>query len=296
MNTKDVCIIGAGPAGIAAAIQLKRCRISPAVFETDRVGGLVKYANLVENYPGFPNGISGEELSGLFREQFNRSSIDIIHETVEEVNPDDNLFRVKTTHNSVYCRYLIVASGTRPGKFDDFPLSGKAAGRLFYDPGLLRTKKGKSIAIVGAGDAAFDYALSLSRGNDIIILNRREKTRCLPVLSEKIKKNTGIKYQCGFRIVDISGSESGIVISGTISGKAKKIYADYLLFAIGREPALDFFPGGSCKHFREKEREGYLYFAGDVKRGLYRQVAISVGDGVIAAMRIYRKIREGKIK
>ena len=293
MNTREVCIIGAGPAGVAAAIQLKRYRISPAVFETDRVGGLVKYANLVENYPGFPDGISGEELAGLFKEQFNRNSIDIVHETVEEINPDNNFFRIKTPRSTVYCRYLVVASGTRPRKFDDFPLFGEVTEHLFYGPEMLRTKKGKSIAIVGAGDAAFDYALSLAKRNDVIILNRREKARCLPVLSAKIKKNTGIKYYGGFKIVDISGSGSGIVINGTISDKPEKIYTDYLLFAIGREPALDFFPGGLRKYFREKENEGYLYFIGDVKRGIYRQVAISVGDGVIAAMRIYRKVREG---
>ncbi len=79
---KDVCVIGAGPSGIAAAIQLKRYNISPLILEMNRIGGLLNNANLIENYPGFPDGISGEKLCMLFNEQFNKCNITIINKEV----------------------------------------------------------------------------------------------------------------------------------------------------------------------------------------------------------------------
>ncbi|MFO8100801.1 MAG: NAD(P)/FAD-dependent oxidoreductase [Dehalococcoidia bacterium] len=286
MQTEKVTIIGAGPGGIAAAIQLKRWGIEPVLLEKDHVGGLLVNANLVENYPGFPQGISGPELIRLFESQMQHTGVTVSFEEVLQVDYDQN-FILKTSRREFGSRFVIIASGTRPRPFTTFEIPANAAERVFYEVYQLVELKGQRIAIIGAGDAAFDYALNLAgRENEITILNRKAKPKCLPLLWERAQQSSRITYDEDTSITDIQRSGEGLELKCGNSRGDWELGADYVILAIGRNPQDDFLSGQLRKRTQKLENEGLLYFVGDVKNDIYRQATIAIGDGVRAAMRI----------
>jgi thioredoxin reductase len=151
----------------------------------------------------------------------------------------------------------------------------------------------KHIVIVGAGDAAFDYALNLvKRRNFVTILNRGRKVQCLGLLWERAMADAAIEYRAEIPVRGVSVDEIGGRLKVQI-GADESLDADYLLFAIGRIPQLDFLSPSVREHEASLKAEGRLYFAGDVQNGLLRQTAISAGDGLRAAMQIYHSLKEG---
>ena len=167
MKTEKVAIIGAGPAGISTAIQLKRYGINPVLFEKGEVGGLLKNANLVENYPGFPEGISGLNLIELFKKQLKNLSLKIFYEEIKRLDYANNIFLLKTPEKLFYSSIVVIASGTKPKRPTHFEISENAKNKIFYEVYPLLKVKKKQIIIIGAGDAAFDYALNLAKNNKI---------------------------------------------------------------------------------------------------------------------------------
>ena len=298
MRLDEVVIIGAGPAGLTAAIQLRRYGIPFTLLEKERVGGLLWNANLVENYPGFPAGVSGPKLIGLIEKQMERIGVKATFDSVLKLEYTENRFRIKTLHAEYNPHYVIVASGTRP---NPFPLSvpDAAQKRVFSDVYHLLDQSQKRIIIIGAGDAAFDYALNLTKNrNSVTILNRGGEVQCLRLLWERAMAEPAIEYRAEtpVRAVDVDetppekSGETGSTLSGTgrlrvQTDAGESLEADYLLFAIGRVPQMDFLSG----ELVTRNIKG-LYFVGDVKNGLYRQATIAAGDGLRAAMEIYFKI------
>jgi thioredoxin reductase len=288
--SEQVVIIGAGPAGLAAAIQLKRYGIEALVLEKDAVGGLLRNANLVENYPGFPGGINGGNLVHLFSEQAHSIGIRIAFENVQVLDYADEKFHVETEKNTYSSIRVVVASGTKPRRFLRFEIPSQLSDHVFYEIYSLMNISGKRIAIVGAGDAAFDYALNLANANEIVILNRGATVRCLPLLWERACEKTSIQYQKGAAIQEVLPADSGkILIKYGASDSETSISVDYLIGAIGREPRLDFLSDRILENLSKLGDRGLLYFVGDVKNDIYRQTSIAVGDGVLAAMKIYRR-------
>jgi thioredoxin reductase (NADPH) len=264
---RETVIIGAGPAGVAAAIQLKRCGMEPLLIEKDAVGGLVREANLVENYPGFPSGIKGNKLASLLKKHIHELDITMLKEEVIEVvnysaqdkNKKPGNFEIKTKGTAnIFCKYLVVASGTEPKKL---PYAG-----IEYSILPLLRLRNKRIAIIGAGDCAFDYAINLCKSNKIVILNRDDSPKCLPLLFERVSKIKNIKYATN------ADMDKELRKSGTY---------DRVLSAIGRTPCLSFM-----KEPLPETSPGNLFYAGDVKNGIYRQCSIAAGDGIRAAMEI----------
>jgi thioredoxin reductase (NADPH) len=294
MKREAVSIIGAGPAGIAAAIQLKRSGMVPFVVEKERVGGLLKNAHWVENYPGFPGGIAGLHLVSLLERQLAGHDLEVLFEEVINVELDDHAFCVATRSRHWVSRIVIVASGTKPRKISNVTIPSGAEERIFYDMYPLRDVVGKTIAIVGAGDAAFDYALNLGRNNDIMILSRSEKSRCLPLLRERASRSPRITILDATIVRRIAMDQEGLQMECVSREKQTCHGVDFLVFAIGREPQLDFLPETVRKRSRELEESGLLYQIGDVHNGLFRQTAIAVGDGIKAAMRIIIKQEESE--
>ena len=283
-KTCEVAIIGAGVAGISCAVQLKRQGIEPLVFEKSEVGGLIRNASLVENYPGFPQGLSGRELAANFGAHLEAVNITPVCEEVINVFPlrhselvsesvslqaKNDLFKIQTQNSEYLAKFLVVASGTVPKKINIEP--------VFYEISELYKENltGKTVAIIGSGDAAFDYALNLadnSPAKEIFILNRSSKTKCLDILKERVLANTRINY--------IENEEPSSFSEETLLCKSGlKLEADYLLAAIGREANTAFFDESV------KEAEN-LFYVGDVKNGDLRQTAIAAGDGIKAAMEI----------
>jgi thioredoxin reductase len=286
----DVAIIGAGPAGIAAGIQLKRYGIEPLIFEQNRIGGLLHNANLVENYPGFVDGITGPGLAELIAKQADKAGLHITYEKVSEIDFRDKQFVLETSKNAYHARFLIIASGTKPIKFNDFEIDESISEKIFYEIYPLLGESGKEIIIVGAGDAAFDYALNLARRNKVIILHRGITEKCLPLLKTRAANNPNIKLLNRTKIIEIAiNKDNGLTVHCSGTEQSIDIEADYLVFALGREPQLDFINKSAAT--AELQLDGLLYFAGDVQNGLLRQTAIAVGDGVKAAMKVYRRLK-----
>jgi thioredoxin reductase len=293
METEQVAIIGAGPSGLTTALQLKRYGITPRVFEKNDIGGLLNNANLVENYPGFPGGIPGIDLVKLFEEQVKHIPVEVTYEEVTSVAYERNWFRLVTDTKEYRSSILVIASGTKPRRFTDINIPGELDDRVFYEVAPLLGIVGKRIAIVGAGDAAFDYALNLGKKNKVDILNRSHMVKCLPLLWQRASSYETITYHQSTFITGLESSPTGgmSLACETPSGSIN-IRADYLIGAIGRDPQLDFIPQSLSDKLIELEEDGNLYIIGDVKNGKFRQTAIAVGEGIMAAMKIYRYLKE----
>jgi thioredoxin reductase (NADPH) len=288
----DVAIIGAGPSGLAMAIQLKRYGMEPVVYEGNQAGGLLWNANLVENYPGFPGGIRGPELVKLIVEQARETGVKIVYEEVTSLDSKGEVFNLRCGQKRYQYRWVAVASGTRPLQATLVTLPAGAEKMVYYEVYPILHQKWKKIIIVGAGDASFDYALNLGWQNEVTILNRGSARACLPLLFDRMNGHPNITYyqNIGISQVELDEQVGRLNLTCTSPAGMRKIVADYLIFAIGREPKIDYLTESLVECQKDLIESGRLYLIGDVKNDIYRQTAIAVGDGVLAAMKLYRSI------
>lgn len=280
-------VIGAGPAGIAAAVQLKRHDIDPLIFEAERVGGLLRNANLVENYPGFPSGITGPALVRLLERHLERSGVTLLAQRIERVSLGDRVFRLETDHRTYTADYVIIATGTVP-KTPDWRGFGEIKERTSHEIAGLGRLRDQSIAIIGAGDAAFDYALSLARHNQVWIINRGKRRKCLPLLWRRARRAARINYLDDRTIQTLRLQDGRVQIR--FRGRKAPVLADQLVCAIGRIPNRECLSGIAPSRQDRLARSGRLLLVGDVHNGYRRQTAIAVGEGIAAAMRVAREI------
>jgi len=293
MNSLNIAIIGAGPAGIAAGIQLKRYGLDPVIFEKFKVGGLLLNANLIENYLGFPGGITGRGLIDIICKQAKEHCLDIRCEEVLNLDYTDNGFSINTSRDIYDSDIVVIGSGTKPVLFDRVNIPDELKERVLYEIESIIDDESRTIAIIGSGDAAFDYALNLGRKNKVLILNRSKTAGCLPLLYQRVVTNDNIIY---FGNAVLKGvkmlNDSRMIIITSISGRSVAYDVDYLVFAIGRIPQTGFISENIVISYEKYINEGRLYFIGDVKNGLSRQCAIAAGDGIKAAMAIYNKLKD----
>ena len=278
----DSIIIGAGPAGIVSAVQMKRAGLNVALFEKGEVGGLLRNANFVENYLGFPDGISGRELLKYFQDHLCKQKVPLIKEEVVEIKLKDGVYSVYSSENEYSSSTVVVATGTKPKKAD-IQGEGEYAGlKVFYEVADLPERgQGKSVCIVGGGDAAFDYALNLFDRRYIPNIVSRSEVSCLPLLKDRAEEK-GISYKQNQSITQFL--KIGDKISVQYGGTSQK--ADYVLIAVGREPR---YP-----QMAEQNSDG-LYFVGDVRSGRYRQVHIALGDALRTAMEISHSLSSPQV-
>ena len=326
----DIAIIGAGPAGIAAAVQLKRFDLAPHVFEKKHIGGLLWNAHWVENYPGFPGGISGADLAMLFKNHLETFHIPVIHDAVTSLDyePEQDCFQLTTDRETYTANIVIAAPGTEPrtkGILDIVPEELRQY--VVFEIFTSLEPTGKKIVIVGAGDIAFDYALHLSQfqGNHITLVHRSEKINALPLLVRRVRATPGITlvssaalkkvekgdgYPLNLTFESLAKIASKPLNKSFVGSRAPRrgepikgfskeslgavvLEADILVGAIGRIPQTGFF----SRHLREMEnqliKDRRLYMVGDVINGHCRQAVIAAGNGVEAAMKIYEYRKRG---
>jgi len=293
MKVENAVIIGAGPAGLAAAIQLLRYGIEPLVLERDSIGGLLRNANLVENYPGFPGGVPGIKLVRLFEKQAVNAGVRVVFDEVYGLSYDGQFFKIESGNGTIIAGAVVIATGTEPRLLPEPEIPEAIKDKVFYEVYPLHQVSGQLIAIVGAGDAAFDYAINLANQNRVVILNRGDQLKCLPLLWERASANPRINYLENATISRISlSSGNNLRIEYNRPDGGSTLHVDYLVGAIGREPALDFLAVEFEKQMQACIAQERLFMVGDVTKGIYRQTAIAVGEGVLAAMKVYWNKKE----
>jgi thioredoxin reductase (NADPH) len=286
-----VIVIGAGPAGIAAAIQLQRSGTEFLLLEKNRIGGLLNEANLVENFLGIPNGVSGKTLTARLKRQLSAAGINIEKAQVLRLAYRDGCFMVQTEKQTITAGRVILACGTIPlppgPPLDQLQFQD----RIFNSVLPLLKAKQKTIVIIGGGDAAFDYALNLAGKNKVHILNRSGKPRTLPVLLNRCRLHPNIIIHENSRLANAMIKEGAaeiiLKIMDPISGQKSEIVCDLILTAIGRVPALHFLDPDLSSAIAELELQKKIFFAGDVGNGRFRQAIIAAADGLHAAMEIH---------
>jgi thioredoxin reductase len=283
---RNAIVVGAGPAGIACAIQLQRAGHAPLLYERERVGGLLHHARLVENYPGYPQGIPGTKLAESMRHHLEHWDVELRQAEVREIEWVDDHFVVHSTSDTVVTRALILALGTVPIPWEGVTTTGNVIGRIHQSPLPLLDSQDKRIAIVGGGDAAFDYALSLSDRHRVSIRHRSAGPSCLALLYEQATDKESIDISGQYVLTQIRKNSGKLELHWKTARGRVTESVDHLLLAIGRESST-LARGYRLRHIEQDLRERQLLLEiGDMINGWMRQTAIAVGDGVAAAMKV----------
>ncbi|NOZ02549.1 MAG: isochorismatase family protein [Deltaproteobacteria bacterium] len=299
----DILVIGGGPAGIAAAIQSHRMGLAVRLIERDRPGGLVNAAFRVENYPGFPGGIRGSDLAARLTAHARDAGVDLHRGDVLRVDHGEKGFDVRLSDGGTLSpRVVIAATGTVPAKLGVPGEDRPADHSIFYRVDDVKGHSHKKTATVaGGGDCALDQALHLwHRGYRVSVLIRGPRTKAIDILSDRVA-DTGIEVRTRTVITGIRDDKT-VVLSVDGPGGPREIETDILLVSVGRGPRLTILDGVGGDALSESadtvgrtEVPG-LYLAGDCRRGLIRQTAVAVGDGVAAAMDAARFLEKGTWK
>ena len=291
----DVVIIGAGPAGIAAAIYASRGNLNCAIIEKEMPGGQVNKTSIVENYPGYTK-ITGPELVEKFYEQLNNLKIKQIFSEVTdiEVNKENKIIKLKNG-KVIETKAVILAMGRKPKKMTSEHydrLEGKGISYCSLCDGNLY--KNQDVSIVGSGNSALEEALYLSKiCKTVTILCRSEKLKGDSVLIDRIEKTKNIKTLYNTSIEDFNG-EDGILHSLTLNenGKKTELETKACFIFIGYEPATEFLQkldildenGYIDVDSEYRTKINGIYAAGDVVKKEAFQIVTSVSDGALAAV------------
>jgi thioredoxin reductase len=222
----------------------------------------------------------------------------VVRAEVASLDREEEFLIVRTNGRGVRCRAVIVASGTRPRDVTDPDIPPDAKDRVFREVNELRGVRGAHVAVIGGGDAAFDYAMSLSEKNDVTVLVRGNSTRCLPILATRARSRKRVTVRMLTRITAVAKGSGGRLRLTSLSeggdgGSVRAdLDADYLVLAVGREPDDGFLSEELRRDAPTLGERRELLFAGDVVNGIFRQASIAAGQGTHAAMKVAAMLRE----
>jgi thioredoxin reductase (NADPH) len=304
-KTYEVIIIGGGPAGMTAGLYTTRSRLGTLLIETGLLGGQITTTELIENYPGFPEGINGSELSQLMEEQAKRFGLEIINQEVLEVRLEGDRKVVRTHESDYYSEALIISSGTeyrRLGIPGEDAFIGKGVSFCATCDGAFF--KDSRIVVVGGGDSALTEALFLTKfAKEVTIIHRRDALRATKIYQERTFANPKIKFLWNSVMQEIKGDKmvQSILVKNVKTNEVKEIQTDGVFLFVGISPKTQFLKG-----LVQMDEGGYIitnencetsvkgiFAAGDCRKKLLRQVTTAVGDGATAAFAV-EKYLEGK--
>ncbi len=306
MEKYDLIIIGAGPAGLTAALYAGRSRLKTLLIEKMAVGGLILLTETIENYPGFPKGISSLELMARIEEQVRELGVKIINDEVLDLDGVNKI--IKTSATTFQAKSVIIASGSKPRKLN-IPGEKELTGRgVSYcatcDAPFFKEKK---VVIVGGGNAVAEEAIYLSRfASSVNVIHRRADLRAAAILQEKMKENKKINFILNSIVTQIKGEKKvqAVVIKDVLTNQQVEVNCDGVFIYIGYDPQTEFL-----KEKINLEGSGFIitdenmatsvegiFACGDCrKKGLY-QVINACGDGAVAADSAYKFIANNKGK
>jgi thioredoxin reductase (NADPH) len=300
-----VLIIGSGPAGLTAAIYTARAQLLPIVIEgepsstSDQPGGQLMLTTDVENFPGFPEAISGPELMMKMREQAARFGADLRVEKVHKLDTTVRPFRAWLAGDeepSITADAVILATGARslmlnvPGeeRYLSHGLSTCATCDGFFF-------RGQDIAVVGGGDSALEEALFLTRfASSVTLIHRRDSLRASKIMQERAFAHEKIRFAWNTQVTEVIGSDKvmGLKVRDTLTDEERVLLVTGVFVAIGHVPNTTLVTGQVDLHDNGYVRTGMgsftnidgLFAAGDVQDDVYRQAVTSAGSGCIAAI------------
>lgn len=293
-----VLILGSGPAGLSAALYAARAELQPIVLTGLEHGGQVSLTYTVENYPGFPDGIGGQEMVEKFQQQAEKFGARIEYDTATEVDLSVRPLRVKTFNTTYLADSLIITTGATPRHLSipgETELTGRGVSYCATCDGYFF--KEKDVVVVGGGDSALEEGLFLTRyANSVTIVHRRDSLRAGAVLQNRALNHPKIKFIWNSVLEEINGADTvqAVWVKDLVTGERREMPTDGVFIFIGHTPNTQLFVDQL-----DMEDGGYLvtdklmrtsvagvYAAGEAADPIYRQVITSAGMGAAAAIQV----------
>jgi thioredoxin reductase (NADPH) len=305
-NVRNVVIVGSGCAGHTAALYTARAKLNPLVIEGHEPGGQLSLTTLVENFPGFPEGIHGPELIANMRKQAERfgAEYQLAHVTAADLKSSP--FTLQVGKHTVQTRTLIIASGASArwlGLPNEQALIGHGVSSCATCDGFFFS--GKEIAVIGGGDSAMEEAMFLTRfATKVTLIHRRDQFRASKIMLERAQKNNKIHFLTNTVVEDVLDASkkevTALKLRDTSNGKVWDQPASAMFLGIGHIPNAKIFEGQL-----DTDSEGYLkttnnvftrvpgvYACGDVQDRRYRQAITAAGSGCMAALEVEKFLED----
>jgi thioredoxin reductase (NADPH) len=304
MERYDLIIIGGGPAGLTAGLYTSRAGLKSLLLERGVPGGQMVNATLVENYPGFPDGIAGPELGSLMHQQAVRYGLELVTAEVTDISQEQPYYSISTTEGSLGASAVIIAAGSEYRKLEvtgEERLSGRGVSYCATCDGFFF--RDREVAVVGGGDTAITDALELSQhATKVYVIHRRDQFRAGKALQERAFAHPKLEFIWDTVVEEVSGDKvlEELKLRHVKTGQQSNLKVNGVFVAVWLMPnSRSFF------NIIELDDAGYIvtdetmatsasgiFAAGDIRRKSPRQIAAAVGDGVTAAMSAFKHVQE----
>ena len=295
-----VLVLGAGPAGLAAALYAARAELEPVVLTGMQLGGQAALTHVIENYPGFPTGVGGAELGELFQKQAENFGAKVEFDMAHEVDLSQRPYKVTTDNGEYLADTLILTTGANPTHLNipgEVELTGRGVSYCATCDGWFF--KDKKVVIVGGGDSALEEGLFITRyASSVTVIHRRDEFRASPVLQKRAKEHPKMNFILDTVVTEVVGTDkvTTLKLKNVKTGEETTFDTDGLFIFIGHVPNTQMFKGQLemsdlgyviVNDKMETNVEG-VYAAGEIADPHFRQVITSAGMGAAAAIQATR--------